>query len=149
MAFIGVFPVSQETFKIGSKGADSVQPADFVGVAELEEIGLDVDGNDEKWTTIGSGGWQSALNTGKGLKLSGKAKRSVGDPGNDFIAGTALKIGTDCYTPVEWSFPDGSKLSFTGVISIKKFMGGKATDVAPLEFDILSHGKPTWTPATT
>ena len=145
MAYVGVFPVSQETFKIGSKGMTSTLPTDMVGIKELTELGLDIDTKSEEWTSIESGGWQSALVTGKGFKLSFKAMRSVGDAGNDFIANTWMKIGSDCYAPFEWTFPDG-KLTGTIAIALKKGPGGKATDVAAIEGELLSHGKPTWTP---
>lgn len=146
MAYVGVFPVNASTFKIGKMGLVSVAPADFVGIAELEEIGLDIDSSDETWNSMDAEGWQSALVTGKGLKLGGKAKRSMGDAGNDYVAGLALAVGSDCYTKFEWTFPDGAKLTGTVSVGVKSFGGGKATDVAPLEFEMLSHGKPTYTP---
>lgn len=147
MGFVGVFPVNANTFKIGSKGIASSLPADMVGVAELEEIGLEIDSSDETWNSMDAEGWQSALITGKGLKLSGKAKRSIGDTGNDYLAGLAFKVGQDCYTKFEWTFPDGAKVTGTVAVAVKNIGGGGATDVAPLEFEALSHGKPEFTPA--
>ncbi|WFF72673.1 hypothetical protein [Proteiniclasticum sp. QWL-01] len=147
MAFVGVFPVNASTFKVGKAGLTSVAPTDFAGIAELEEIGLDIDSSDETWNSMDAEGWQSALVTGKELKLGGKAKRSIGDPGNDYLAGLAFSIGSDCYTKFEWTFPDGAKVTGTVAVGVKSMGGGKATDVAPLEFEMLSHGKPTFTPA--
>lgn len=146
-AFVGVFPVNANTFKLGKTGILSVAPGDFVGVAELEEISLEIDSSDETWNSMDAEGWQSALITGKGLKMSGKAKRSIGDAGNDYVAGLAFKVGQGCYTKYEWTFPDGAKLAGVVAVAVKNIGGGKATDVAPLEFDMLSHGKPVFTPA--
>lgn len=145
MGFVGVFPVNANTFKIGTKGIASELPQDMVGVAELEEISLEIDSSDETWNSMDAEGWQSALVTGKGLKLAGKAKRSYGDEGNDYVAGLAFKMGSDCYSKFEWTFPDGSKVSGVVAVAVKNMGGGGATDVAPLEFEMLSHGKPTFT----
>jgi len=34
------------------------------------------------------------------------------------------------------------------VISVTAIGGGESTDVAPLEFDVMSHGRPSFTPAS-
>ena len=80
--------------------------------------------------------------------LSITAKRNVGDVGNDFVAGLAWKNGRDVEAPFQWTFPDGTKVVFNdAVINVTNIGSGESTNVAPLEFDVLSNGKPTVTPA--
>lgn len=59
-----------------------------------------------------------------------------------------LETGTDCDTKFEWDFPNGDKLTFDCVVSVTAIGGGDSTNVAALEFDVMSHGKPTYTPAS-
>ena len=48
----------------------------------------------------------------------------------------------------QWTFPDGTVVKFTkSVINVKNVGSGDSTAVAPLEFDIMSNGKPEITPA--
>lgn len=90
-------------------------------------------------------GWSRALMTGKKLTISLKGKRNVGDAGNDYVASTAFKDGLDCSTKASVEFPDGSKLTFNCVLDVKNLLGGESQDVAPLEFDMICDGKPTFT----
>ena len=65
------------------------------------------------------------------------------------IDGNVEKSGTDCDTKFEWDFPNGDKLEFDAVVNVTNIGGGDSTNVAALEFDVMSHGKPTYTPAAT
>ena len=48
----------------------------------------------------------------------------------------------------EWIMPDGTSISWlNAVIDVKNNSGGDATNVGALEFDVISNGKPTVTPA--
>ena len=125
MSSLGVFPVYDLKFKIGMNGKSSV----------------------EKWTTMTTAGWARSLMTGKAFSISLKGKRSVGDPGNDYVAGLAWKDGLACSTKAEIEFPDGAKLSFDCVVDVKTPFGGDSTNVSTLEFDLVGDGKPTYTPA--
>lgn len=146
MAFIGVFPVYNLTFKIGTKGKVSTDE-DLKPVADLESFGLSIDGNVENWTPMTTQGWQRALMTGKGFSLDMKGKRSVGDEGNDYIAETAWKDGLDCSTKASIEFPNGGKLTFDCVVNVKNVGGGDSTNVAPLEFTVNGDGRPVYTKA--
>jgi hypothetical protein len=148
MAFTsGVFPVYNLVFKIGTKGLASVQPADFVPIADLETFGIKIAGKVENWTPMDTAGWARSLMTGKDFSISLKGKRNVGDIGNDYVADIAWKDGLDCSTKAEIDFPDGAKLAFNCVIDVTNVGGGDSTNVAPLEFDLKGDGKPTYTPA--
>ncbi|MDF2804129.1 MAG: hypothetical protein K0S61_4032 [Anaerocolumna sp.] len=148
MAFTGgVYPVYNMTFKIGTKGSASTAPTDMKPIADLESFSPKIDGKTEDWTPMDTAGWARALMTGKSLTFSMKGKRNVGDEGNDYVAGVAWKDGLDCSSKCEIGFPDGSTLAFDCVVDVTNPGGGDSTNVAPLEFDIKSDGKPTYTAA--
>lgn len=146
MAFVGVFPVYNLVFKIGTKGKAS-EEADMAEIADLESFGISIEGSVENWTPMTTAGWARALMTGKSFSIDMKGKRSVGDEGNDYVADIAWKDGLDCSTKGEIEFPDGAKLAFDCVINVTNVGGGDSTNVAPLEFTMQGDGRPVYTPA--
>ena len=67
---------------------------------------------------------------------------------NDFVAGLKFKNGREAEGYFAWTFPDGTIVSWDNAIfNIKNVAAGESTAVGPLEFDVLSNGKPTITPA--
>lgn len=142
----GVFPVYNLKFNIGTKGKASIQ-TDMKTIADMESFSIAIDGKVEKWTPMTTAGWERALMTGKAFSVSLKGKRNIGDPGNDYVADTAWKDGLDCSTKGEIEFPNGAKLAFDCAIDVKNVAGGDSSNVAPLEFDLIGDGKPTWTAA--
>lgn len=146
MAFVGVFPVYNMTFKIGINGTSSAT-TDMKEIADQESFGLSVDGNVENWTPMTTEGWQRALMTGKSFSFEMKGKRCVGDTGNDYIASIAWQDGLKCSTKAEVEFPDGSKLEFNCVVNVTNPGGGDSTNVAPLEYTLQGDGKPVYTPS--
>ena len=147
-AIQGTFPVYYFDFKIGTKGLASVE-ADMVSIAEMESLGFGIEGGTEEWTPMTTRGWASAMMTGKKFSVEAKAKRCVGDAGNDYIAGIAWKDGLDCDTKASITFPDGSKLEFDCVVDVTNVGGGDSSNVAPLEFKLIGKGKPTYTATST
>ena len=76
-------------------------------------------------------------------------KRNYGDAGNDYVADMALKNGRDAEGVLQWTFPDGATLLFeNAVFNVTNWGGGDSTNVIPLEFDVMSNGKPTYTEAS-
>lgn len=146
MSFAGVYPVYNLKFKIGTNGRSSSEQQ-MKSIAELETFSPTIDGKIEEWNAMDQEGWSSALMTGKSLGLSLKGKRCVGDEGNDYVAGLAWKNGRDCDSKMEIEFPEGSKLIFNCVVNTTNVGGGDSTNVAPLEFEVKSHGKPIFTPS--
>jgi len=134
----GVYPAWMVKFLIDNKP-----------VVELEEIGLTVDGVIIDWYSYDMEGWISRLLTGKGFTMNIRGKRHVGDPGNDMVIDLLDKMGQDANKDCSLEFPNGAKIEFTAVIDVKNAGMGATTDVAPVEFDALSTGKPTFTPAPT
>lgn len=137
----GQFPVSALDIKV-STGTDT-----FVTIADLESAGITLETNVETWYSITDDGWQNAMATAKALTMDFSGKRTVGDTGNDYIAGLAFKNGQDVEADFEITFPNGDTLKLTGVVAVNDFLGGDATNVAPLSFTVTCKGKPQYTTA--
>ena len=59
------------------------------------------------------------------------------------MAALAWVNGREAEKDFHWTFPDGTIVKFTGVvINVKNVGSGDSTAVAPLEFDVMSNGKP-------
>ena len=136
----GVYPVFENKFKIKVN-------SEFVTIAEMESFSVSIDGQVQEWTPFETDGWMKRLMTGKALTISPKGKRCVGDAGNDYVADLAFKTGTDCNSAFQWEFPSGATLEFECVINVTNPGGGDSINVDGLEFDAMSSGKPTFTPA--
>ena len=137
----GVFPCYENQFqiKVGDK---------YETIAETESFSVSFDNGVEEWTPFESEGWRKRLMTAKAITISVSGKRSVGDTGNDTVAGLAFKNGRDAEKDFQWTFPDGTKVEFTNaVINVTNIAAGDSTIVGPLAFDVMSNGKPTVTPA--
>ena len=143
-ATTGVYPCYENQFQIGT----GTNGQTLANIADCETFGVSFDNGVEEWHPFEQEGWIRRLLTAKGVTVSVTAKRNVGDAGNDFVAGLAWKNGRDVEASFQWTFPDGTK-----VVKKKKeknvtnIGSGESTNVAPLEFDVLSNGKPTVTPA--
>lgn len=137
----GVFPVHANDIEVLT-GTET-----WSTIAELEEANLTIDNNTEEWSSFANQGWGSALVTGKKSKLECKGKRSIGDTGNDFIAGKLMSNGSDAYISARITMPDGNVLTWSKMACAVTANGasGKATDVGALEFTLTGHGKPTLT----
>lgn len=144
MAKTGVYPVYENAFKINDKGRSGDA---LVTIAEMESFSVSIDGNTAEWSPLEAAGWMRRMVTGKSLTITLTGKRHVGDAGNDYLAGLAWCTGEDCNSQFEWTFPSGAKLKFDCVVNVTNPGGGESRDVAPLEVEILSDGKPTFTPA--
>ncbi len=142
----GVYPVFNNIFKIGIKGKTSTEE-DMKTIADCETFSLSMDNNVEEWTPMTTEGWIRRMQTGKGFSISISGKRNVGDEGNDYIASKLFATGQDVESKFEWEFADGTKVSFDCIISVSNAGTGDSTNVAPLEFEVMSNGKPTVTPA--
>lgn len=142
----GVYPVFNNVFKIGTKGRSSTTE-DMKTIADCETFSLSMDNNVEEWTPMTTEGWIKRMQTGKGFSISISGKRNVGDEGNDYVAGKLFATGQDVETKFEWEFADGTTVIFDCIISVSNAGTGDSTNVALLEFEVMSDGKPTVTPA--
>ena len=143
--FSGVFPVYDLDIEICTTGTTGTT---FAPIADMENAKLSIETGVETWHSITEDGWQRALATAKSYTLSMNGKRSIGDPGNDYIAELALKNGRDCDSKIKVTFPDGAVFTGDVVVSVSDYAGDDTTAVNPLAFDLISNGKPTYTPAT-
>ena len=143
----GVYPCYENQFQIDTSGK-GVEEATYNDILDCETFGVSFDNGVEEWTPFHTEGWLRRLLTAKAVTISVTAKRHVGDAGNDFVAGLAWKNGRDAEAPFQWTFPDGTKVVFEqAVINVTNIGAGDSTAVAPLEFEVLSNGKPKLTPA--
>ena len=146
MASTGVFPCYENQFKI-DKSLTSTP--NYVTIADCETFEVSFDNGVEEWTPFESEGWVRRLMTAKSVTITVSGKRNVGDDGNDFIAGLTFANGRDSEAGFKWTFKDGTEVEFSdAVISVTNNSGGDSTNVAPLEFSVMSNGKPTVTPAS-
>ena len=137
-----VYPVLENKFKAGAAQESATV------IADMEQLSLSISNGVETWTPMDTEGWQRALMTAKAITISMSGKRNIGDAGNDFVAGKVFKNGHDAEGYFEWELPDGTTIAWTNaVFDVKNMGGGDSTNVAPLEFDVISNGKPTVTPA--
>ena len=142
MAQTGVFPVYENQFKIGADKATATT------IADMETFSVSFSNGVETWTPMEHKGWQRALMTAKAVTITINGKRNKGDAGNDFIAKKAFTNGRDSEGYFCWTFPDGTTVEWDmAVFDVKNMGAGDSTNVAPLEFDIISNGKPTVTPS--
>ena len=141
----GVYPCYKNQFQINTA---TTGEAAMKTIADCETFSVSFDNGVEEWHPFDTEGWVRRLLTSKGVTVSVTAKRNVGDAGNDFVAGLAWKNGRDSEADAQWTFPDGTVVKFTGaVINVTNVGSGDSTNVAPLEFEIQSNGKPEVTPA--
>lgn len=137
MEHTGVYPCYENQFKVG----DSKEVAS--PIADCESFSVAFDNGVEEWTPFNTEGWVRRLLTAKGVTISVTGKRNVGDTGNDYVAGKAFVNGRDAEGYFDWTFPDGTIVEFPeAVINVTNIGAGDSTGVAPLEFDIMSNGKP-------
>lgn len=141
----GVYPCYENQFQVDAASGGT---ASLKNIADCETFSVSFDNGVEEWNTFDAEGWIRRLMTSKSVTISVTAKRNVGDAGNDFVSGMAWKNGRNAEADFQWTFPDGTVVKFTkAVINVKNVGSGDATSVAPLEFDIMSNGKPEVTPA--
>lgn len=141
----GVYPCYENQFQIDVSDTDT---ASWKSIADCESFSVAFDNGVEEWHPFEQEGWVRRLLTAKGITISVNAKRNIGDDGNDAVAALAWVNGRNAEKSVKWTFPDGGSVTFSdAVINVTNVGSGDATNVAPLEFEIQSNGKPTYTPA--
>lgn len=139
----GVFPCYKNQFQIGTDKDTAT------GIKDAESFSVSFDNGVEEWTPFDTEGWVRRLMTAKGITISVSGKRSVGDPGNDYVAEKAFANGRNAEGYFGWIFPDGTTVSWDeAVYNVTNIGAGDSTAVGPLEFDIMSNGKPTITQPT-
>lgn len=144
-ALQGVYPCYENQFQINTAASGSVSI--MSNIADCETFSVSFDNGVEEWKPFDQEGWSRRLMTAKSVSISVKAKRNVGDAGNDAVAALAWLNGRNVERDFQWTFPDGTVVLFkAAVINVTNIGAGESTNVAPLEFEILSNGKPEVTP---
>lgn len=136
----GVYPVYENQFALGADKESATS------IADMETFSVSFDNGVEEWKPFDQEGWTRRLMTAKSVTISINGKRNVGDTGNDFVAGKAFVNGRAAEGYLAWNFPDGTLVEFAGaVFNVTNIGAGDSTGVAPLEFEVLSNGKPSVT----
>lgn len=135
----GVFPCYENQFEIGADEKSTNT------IADMETFSVSFDDGVEEWNPYDMKGWKNRLKTAKSVTISVSGKRTIGDTGNDFVAGKAFLNGVDCNAYMKWVFPDGTVVGIDVVINVTALGAGDSTAVGTLEFDLLSRGVPTIT----
>lgn len=142
MANTGVFPCYENQFWVNTGGST------YSTIVDCETFGVTFDNGVEEWKPFEEEGWTRRLMTAKSVTISVSGKRNVGDTGNDYIAGLSFENGRSAEADFKWQFQDGTEVIFEdAVISVTANSAGDSTAVGPLEFEVLSNGKPTVNPA--
>ena len=142
----GVFPCYENQFAVNTSATSTPS---WNTIADCETFEVAFDNGVEEWHPFEHEGWVRRLMTAKSVTITVSAKRNVGDTGNDYIAGLAFENGRDAEVDFKWTFKDGTTVEFLGCpINITALGSGASTDVAPLEFEVMSNGKPTVTSAS-
>lgn len=143
----GVYPCYENQFQVNTAASGAAEQT-MGNIADCVTFGVSFDNGVEEWNPFDQEGWVRRLLTAKAVTLSVTAKRNVGDTGNDMIASLAWVNGRAAEKDFQWTFPDGTIVMFEGaVINVTNVGSGDSTAVAPLEFEVLSNGKPKVTPA--
>ena len=140
----GVYPCYENQFQIET--AKTGDAKTMSSIADMESFSVSFDNGIEEWTPFETEGWVRRLATAKAVTITVSGKRNVGDAGNDAVAALISNNGRDVEKDFSWTFPDGSKIEFNeAVINVTNVGAGDSTGVAPLEFEVMSNGKPTFT----
>lgn len=140
----GVYPCYENQFQINTAASGAAEA--YKSIADCETFSVSFDNGVEEWTPFETQGWTRRLMTSKSVTISVTAKRNVGDDGNDKISSYTFANGRDAEGDFKWIFPDGSSVEFKGaIISVTNNGSGDSTGVAPLEFEVMSNGKPKYT----
>lgn len=138
----GVNPSYEIEFGICMEGRPSdLTSAEYTVVKDAESLDIAIDGSVEEWNAMDQKGWTRRLMTAKGISISMGGKRNYGDPGNDYVAGLALKMGQECNTAMKITFPNQDALYIPVVINVTA-LGGESTAIESLEWEALSDGRP-------
>ena len=141
----GVYPCYENQFQIDTSESETET---LKSIADCTTFSVSIDNGVEEWTPFTTEGWVRRLMTAKSLTITVTAKRNVGDPGNDYVAGKAWKNGRDAEANFQWTFPDGSTVKLkNAVINVTNPGAGDSTSVAEIEFEVMSNGKPEFTSA--
>lgn len=142
----GVTVTSSMKFGICTKGrkeTDDPMTIETTLVKDAESLSVTTDNGIEEWNAMDQDGWTRRLVTSKSLSVSLGGKRNYGDPGNDYVANCAYENGQGCNSWFSIIFPNKDQLIVPCVINVTS-MGGDATAVNALEWEIKSSGKPTY-----
>lgn len=142
----GVNPSNEIEFGVCLTGRPTdLKTAEYTPVKDAEGLDISIDGSIEEWNAMDQKGWTRRLMTAKSINIAMGGKRNYGDPGNDYIAGLALKMGQDVNSAMKITFPNGDAMYIPVVINVTN-LGGESTAIDQLSWEAQSDGKPEYVP---
>ena len=139
---MGVYPVNEIEFGVSITGRPTtLTEGTYTVVKDAESLSISIDGGVESWSPMDTNGWARNLMTAKSITISMGGKRNYGDPGNDYVAGLAFKVGQDCNSALKITFPNSDALYIPCVINTSE-MAGDSTAVDALTWSAVSDGIP-------
>ncbi|MDR2167541.1 MAG: hypothetical protein LBE35_06810 [Clostridiales bacterium] len=137
-----IFPVRDVEFRISTRGAAPINDNCFRAIGGMESFAVTFDNGIDEWNPLDQGGWARRMVTTKSLSISLAGKRVMDCDGNNYVSGLAFRNGEGTNSVLQVNFPDGGFLQMDCVVNVTACGGGGASDVAVLEFDCLSNGRP-------
>lgn len=139
---VGIVPVNKFSFEIQPYENGSYGTA--FEVSDVENLEISLDNNLEEWYALGEDGWVNRLMTARSITVNLAGKRNYSNAGNNKVVDDYFTdVGEANNVNLKITFPNAKVLNIPGVLNITG-LGGGATDVDKLEFEIQSNGKPEW-----
>lgn len=130
-----IYPVSYNDFKVKIED-------EFVPIAGLTSIEINVDGTIETWFELSEKGHQSAAKTAIATSISTEVKYYANDPGCQAIYDTMFSLDpTIVNKEYQWTRSNGSVVTFLAVTNVESF-GGETSNVETMNVSFTCIGKP-------
>lgn len=140
------YPAFLDSLKVGALGAE----ADSLIVPDgIVNITPSWDPTVVTYYKRSGQGFQGGTKTGNAFTITVESYHISEDAGQKIIAATMFKFGKEAKVACEYTFGNGDVLTFNATVKITRMGGGATTDLAPLNYDLICDGKPTFTPAVT
>ena len=139
-----VYSVASNGFKVD---VSNTSTPSYVSIANMTALNVNLSPVIDSWYAMDQGGWQSNMKGGFAGTIQFDLKRTYDDAGNDALFATAFSLDPDVVVKnFEWTWPDGTKVTFQGLVSIES-IGGETQNAVNSSVTIYINGAPTVTPA--
>lgn len=139
-----VYSVASNGFKVD---VSNTSTPSYVSIANMTALNVNLSPVIDSWYAMDQGGWQNNMKGGFAGTIQFGLKRTYDDAGNDALFATAFSLDPEVVVKnFEWTWPDGTKVTFQGLVSIES-MGGETQNAENSSVTIYINGAPTVTPA--
>lgn len=139
-----VYSVASNQFKVD---VSNTSTPDYVSIANMTALNVNLSPVIDSWYSMDQGGWQSNMKGGFAGTIQFDLKKTYDDAGNAALFSTAFSLDPDeVVKNFEWTWPDGTKVTFKGLVSIES-IGGNTENAENASVTIYINNAPTVTPA--